>query len=231
VVRIAGYGYQKGFGGHFHNDNSVAVLRDIPGLVIASPAHPADAAPMLRACVEHARATGAVCVYLEPIARYHEADLHALGDGEWSAPPVTTTAVLGRARTSRPVGDTPCDVTIITWANGAYLSLRARRRLEVEHGVRCVVVDLRWIAPLPIDDMLAAADETGRVLVVDETRRSGGVGEGIVTALVEHGFGGRIDRIAAEDSFVPLGAAAHLVLVSEDDIVGRVLESVRVNER
>ena len=33
VVRIAGYGYQKGFGGHFHNDNAVAVLRDIPGLV------------------------------------------------------------------------------------------------------------------------------------------------------------------------------------------------------
>ncbi len=37
VVRIAGYGYQQGFGGHFHNDNAVAVLRDIPGLVIASP--------------------------------------------------------------------------------------------------------------------------------------------------------------------------------------------------
>ncbi len=37
VVRIAGLGYQKGFGGHFHNDNAVAVLRDIPGLVVACP--------------------------------------------------------------------------------------------------------------------------------------------------------------------------------------------------
>ncbi len=90
VVRIAGYGYQKGFGGHFHNDNSIAVLRDIPGLVIASPAHPADAAPMLRACVAHARATGAVCVYLEPIARYHDPDLHEVGDGAWSSAEVTT---------------------------------------------------------------------------------------------------------------------------------------------
>ena len=35
VVRIAGLGYQRGFGGHFHNDNSLAVLRDIPGLVVA----------------------------------------------------------------------------------------------------------------------------------------------------------------------------------------------------
>ena len=44
VVRIQGYGYQKGFGGHFHNDNGVGVLRDVPGLVIASPARPNDAA-------------------------------------------------------------------------------------------------------------------------------------------------------------------------------------------
>ena len=47
VVRVAGYGYQKGFGGHFHNDNALGVLRDIPGLVIASPARPDDAAAML----------------------------------------------------------------------------------------------------------------------------------------------------------------------------------------
>src|SRR3546814_11355747 len=33
VVRIAGLGYQRGFGGHFHNDNSITALRDIPGLV------------------------------------------------------------------------------------------------------------------------------------------------------------------------------------------------------
>ncbi len=33
VVRIAGYGYQKGFGGHFHNDNSITAIRDIPGVV------------------------------------------------------------------------------------------------------------------------------------------------------------------------------------------------------
>ncbi|MDT5130283.1 MAG: 2-oxoisovalerate dehydrogenase component, partial [Mycobacterium sp.] len=58
VVRVAGYGYQKGFGGHFHNDNSVAALRDIPGVVVASPARPDDAAAMLHACVAAARAAG-----------------------------------------------------------------------------------------------------------------------------------------------------------------------------
>lgn len=36
LVRIAGLGYQKGFGGHFHNDNSITALRDIPGLVVGA---------------------------------------------------------------------------------------------------------------------------------------------------------------------------------------------------
>ena len=58
VVRIAGLGYQKGFGGHFHNDNAVAVLRDIPGLVVACPARADDAAAMLRTCVAAAMADG-----------------------------------------------------------------------------------------------------------------------------------------------------------------------------
>ena len=86
VVRIAGYGYQKGFGGHFHNDNAVAVLRDIPGLVIASPARPADAAAMLRTCAAAADVDGTVSVFLEPIALYHTRDLHTPGDDGWTAP-------------------------------------------------------------------------------------------------------------------------------------------------
>ncbi len=55
VLRVAGLAYQEGFGGHFHNDNSVAVLRDIPGLVVACPARPDDAAAMLRTCLAGGR--------------------------------------------------------------------------------------------------------------------------------------------------------------------------------
>ena len=140
---------------------------------------------------------------------------------------MSTTAELGRAHRYQLPGDTPYDLTILTWANGTYLSLRAQRRLEVEHGIRCLVVDLRWIAPMPIDDMVDTAEATGRVLIVDETRRSGGVGEGITAALVERGVGATISRVAAADSFVPLGAAANLVLVSEDDIMAAAVRSVR----
>jgi 2-oxoisovalerate dehydrogenase E1 component len=215
VVRVAAYAYQRGFGGHFHNDNAVGVLLDIPGLVIASPARPDDAAAMLRTCVATAKADGTVCVFLEPIALYHTRDLHADGDGGWLAdlPAAAGHVPVGSART---YGDGH-DLTIVTFGNGLHLSLRATRTLMAEAiGVR--VVDLRWLAPLPAADIRREAEATGRVLVVDETRHAGGVGEGIVAMLVDGGFAGRIARVSSLDSFIPLGRAAELVLVSQQDV-------------
>ncbi|MFG2059075.1 transketolase C-terminal domain-containing protein [Micromonospora sp. NPDC048930] len=221
VVRVAGLAYQEGFGGHFHNDNSLAVLRDVPGLVIAVPARPDDAAPMLRTCLAAAAVDGTVSVFLEPIALYHTRDLYAEGDGEWLgeyAEPGAWAAghvPVGRARVYG-VGSAE-DVTIITFGNGVRMSLRAAATLADE-GIGTRVVDLRWIAPLPVADIIREASATGRVLVVDETRRSGGVGEGVIAALVDAGYVGAARRVAGLDSFVPLGPAARQVLVSEEAI-------------
>jgi 2-oxoisovalerate dehydrogenase E1 component len=228
VVRIAGYGYQRGFGGHFHNDNSIAVLRDIPGVVIASPSRGDDAAAMLRTCLAAAKVDGTVCAFLEPIALYHTRDLYAEGDNAWLAPyPAASEHIpVGSARSygsdGRDGDDGTADVTILTFGNGVPMSLRAARRLgaDSDHdAARCRVVDLRWLSPLPVPDMIREANATGRVLIVDETRETGGVGEGVAAALLAAGFTGRIARVASADSFVPLGPAANLVLVAEDDIV------------
>jgi 2-oxoisovalerate dehydrogenase E1 component len=232
VVRIAGLAYQKGFGGHFHNDNALGVLSDIPGVVVACPARADDAAGMLRTCVAAASVDSSVAVFLEPIALYHRRDLHQAGDGRWLATDRGGSVAIGSARlyhggadsspsadavpTSRGSGSS-ADLTMITFGNGVLMSLRVAHRLS-QDGIAVDVLDLRWLAPLPIDDMLAAARATGRVLVVDETRRSGGVGEGVIAALVEGGFSGQIARVASRDSFVPLGPAADHVLLSEDEI-------------
>jgi 2-oxoisovalerate dehydrogenase E1 component len=214
VVRIPGLGYQKGFGGHFHNDNAIGVLSDIPGLVLACPSRPDDGAAMLRTCVAAAMADSAVSVFLEPIALYHRRDLYDEGDGGWLAVDHGLSAPIGTARLYRSSGS---KVTMITFGNGVPMSLRVARRLAAQ-GIAADVLDLRWLAPLPIEDMLAAAGATGRVVVVDETRHTGGVGEGVLSALVEHGFDGAIVRVASQDSFIPLGPAASLVLLSEDEI-------------
>jgi 2-oxoisovalerate dehydrogenase E1 component len=214
VVRIAGLGYQKGFGGHFHNDNAVAVLRDIPGLVVACPARADDAAAMMRTCVAAAITDSSLSVFLEPIALYHRRDLYETGDQAWLATDLKNHVPIGRARS---YGGGSEALTMISFGNGVPMSLRVARRLE-SSGIAAQVLDLRWLAPLPVEDILAAALSTGKVLVVDETRHSGGVGEGVVTALVEAGFTGPIQRVASQDSFVPLGTAADHVLLSEDEI-------------
>ena len=224
VVRVAGYGYQKGFGGHFHNDDSIAAIRDIPGVVIASPARPDDAAAMLHTCVAAAKAAGVVCVFLEPIALYHTRDLHAEGDDGWLAAYPAAGVPIGRART---YGD-GTDLTMLTFGNGLPMSLRVARRLE-SLGIRARVVDLRWLAPLPVQDMIREANATGRVLIVDETRHTGGVGEGVLAALVEHGFTGAVDRVASRDTFIPLGDAALEVLLSEDTIEAAAIKLAGVS--
>nr|WP_086007747.1 thiamine pyrophosphate-dependent enzyme [Nocardia carnea] len=213
VVRIAGYGYQRGFGGHFHNDNSVAALRDIPGLIVASPSRPDDAAAVLRTCVSAARVDGRVSVLLEPIALYHTRDLYEPGDDRWAAPVTGDHVPVGRAR----VYGEGTDLTIVAFANSVPMSLRVARRLA-QHGITTRVLDLRWLSPLPHDDLLRHAEATGRVLVADETRRSGGISESVCAALVDGGFTGAQARVTSADSFVPLGPAAASVLLSETDI-------------
>jgi 2-oxoisovalerate dehydrogenase E1 component len=222
VLRLAGLAYQEGFGGHFHNDNAVAVLRDIPGLVVACPARPDDGAALLRTLLASALVDGTVGVLLEPIALYHTRDLYEVGDGGWAAPYpapaewANAHVPVGRARVDL-VGS-GADLTILTFGNGVRMSLRAAAQLA-ESGIGCRVVDLRWLAPLPVDDIVRESSATRRVLVVDETRRSGGVGEGVLAALTDRGYVGSVSRVASIDSFVPLGPAARHVLVSEESIM------------
>jgi 2-oxoisovalerate dehydrogenase E1 component len=102
------------------------------------------------------------------------------------------------------------------------MSLRAAARLH-EEGVDCTVLDLRWVAPLPRHDLVEHARGFRSVLVVDETRSSGGVSEGVVAALVDAGYDGTLRRVTSRDSFVPLGPASGLVLLSEVDIAAEAL--------
>lgn len=226
VLRIAGLGYQKGFGGHFHNDDSLTVLRDLPGVIVAVPSRADDAAKMLRTLVAAARIDGRVCVFVEPIALYHTRDLFP-GDGKWSfaVPPQGEAIAIGevgvyegglQVETSSGV----TDLVVFTYGNGVPMALRAAKRLADEQRMQVRVVDLRWIAPLPEAAIRRHADDARAVLVVDECRRSGNVSEAIaatladVRALRDKPFA----RVTSADSFVPLADAANLVLLQEEEI-------------
>ena len=96
VLRVASFAYQKGFGGHFHNDNAIGALRDIPGLLLPTPSRGDDAVRLLRGATALAVEQGRVVALLEPIALYHERDLFEDGDEGWlTAHPVEGTLLPG----------------------------------------------------------------------------------------------------------------------------------------
>jgi 2-oxoisovalerate dehydrogenase E1 component len=225
VVRIAGLAYQRGFGGHFHNDNSIGGLRDIPGLIIAVPSRGDDAVRMLRGCVALAKECGRVVAFLEPIALYHQKDLLSEGDEGWLFDyPAPGDALLpGEVGT---YGEGP--LLIVSYANGLHMSLRAREELARVHGVDARVLDVRWLNPLPFEAIRRAAAGTQGVLVVDECRRTGGgIAEAVVADLAESGYGGVLRSVRAPDSFVPLGPAADTVLIQPRDVVKAALSVVQ----
>jgi len=230
VVRIAGLGYQKGFGGHFHNDDSLAVLRDIPGVVVAVPSRADDAAKMLRTLVAAARVDGRVCVIVEPIALYHTRDLFP-GDGAWSfpLPPQGEAIAVGDvgvyedgALVGAATGAT--DLLVVTYGNGVPMCLRVSKELAAR-GVRARVLDVRWIAPLPEEAICRHVEAARAVLVVDECRRSGNVSEAVAAAIADRRALRHkpYARVTSADSFIPLAEAANLVLLQESEILEAAL--------
>jgi 2-oxoisovalerate dehydrogenase E1 component len=218
VIRIAGLPYQKGFGGHFHNDNSLAVLTDIPGIIVACPSNASDAPAMLRECVRLAHEDGRVVVFIEPIALYHSSDLHTPDDGGWTAPYVAPEADNAIALGTLGQFGNGTELAIITYGNGYFLSRQAMSELEAG-GIDLRIIDLRWLHPLEPEAIAAAVADCRNILIVDECRRSGSLSEKLMTILTEAGRGDVTSRITAEDCFIPLGPAAELVLPSKASII------------
>jgi 2-oxoisovalerate dehydrogenase E1 component len=225
LVRLPGLAYQKGFGGHFHNDNSLTAFRDIPGIVVACPSSGPDAAGMLRTCVELARGQGRVVLFVEPIALYYTRDLHATGDGLWAStyqPEAQAEAIPFGLPGFHGDGK---DLCILTYGNGCYLSRQAEKTLREQHGMDLRIVDLRWLAPLPEKQILAAVAPCKRILIVDEGRRSGSLSEALCTLLLESGIRTPVARLTGEDCFIPLGDAARLVLPGKEQIISAALKN------
>lgn len=218
VVRIAGLAYQRGFGGHFHNDNSFAVFRDIPGLLLFCPSTGEDAVLMLRQAVALAQQQKRLVIFLEPIALYMTRDLHQPQDGLWLSAMPAIDAPLPALGEPKVYGD-GADIALVSYGNGHFLCQQAKQQLA-EQGIAARVIDLRYLVPLAIDAIIDALANCQQVLIVDECRRRGSVSEELYTLLherkPEHFV---VNRLCAEDSFIPLGSAAYDVLPSCGAIV------------
>jgi 2-oxoisovalerate dehydrogenase E1 component len=225
VLRVPGLAYQKGFGGHFHNDNSLAIFRDIPGLILAVPSNGADASKMLRTAVRQAYENGRIIVFVEPIALYMTKDLYKPKDGKW-------TFQYPDLEEEIPVGDFTeygkgKALTIITYGNGLYLSLQAQKDIERKLKKKIKVIDLHWLSDINIQKIFKAIGTCKNVLIVDECRKTGCHGEGLISQLLtESKKPLNIKLHAAEDSFISIGGAATATLPSKKSIIQNALELV-----
>ncbi len=141
---------------------------------------------MLRTLAALARVDGRVAVFLEPIALYMSKDLHEPGDGQWlfDYPGQGRALVPGEGRVYRPEAG---DLVVCTYGNGVPMALRAARAIGQQLGWQVRVVDLRWLVPLDAGFIAAQSQHTAGA----GAGRAGTVAgwAGVVTALVEAGFG------------------------------------------
>ena len=225
VIRIAGLAYQRGFGGHFHNDNSLTIFRDIPGLILACPSNGPDAVKMLRAATNEAHKKGRIVVFIEPIALYMVKDLHNPKDNKWSSkyPAMDEELKIGEFITH---GKGKA-LTIISYGNGLYHALKAQPEIEKKINRKIKIIDICWLSDINVDGLLKEIGQCKKVLIVDECRRSGCHGEGLMASLYEKSKNDLDIKLhAAEDSFIPLGIAATSTLPDYETITHHSIELI-----
>ena len=225
VIRIAGLAYQRGFGGHFHNDNSLTIFRDIPGLILACPSNGSDAVKMLRAATKEAHDKGRIVVFIEPIALYMVKDLHNPKDNKWSSkyPAMDEELKIGEFITH---GKGKA-LTIISYGNGLYHALKAQPEIEKKINRKIKIIDICWLSDINVDGLLKEIGQCKKVLIVDECRRSGCHGEGLMASLYEKSKNDLDIKLhAAEDSFIPLGIAATSTLPDYETITHHSIELI-----
>ena len=225
VIRIPGLAYQKGFGGHFHNDNSLAIFRDIPGLILACPSNGSDAVKMLRTATKEAHDKGRIVVFIEPIALYMVKDLHNPKDNKWSSkyPAMDEELKIGEFITH---GKGKA-LTIISYGNGLYHALKAQPEIEKKINRKIKIIDICWLSDINVDGLLKEIGQCKKILIVDECRRSGCHGEGLMASLYENSKSDLDIKLhAAEDSFIPLGIAATSTLPDYETITHHSIELI-----
>jgi 2-oxoisovalerate dehydrogenase E1 component len=206
VVRMPWGGLRHA--GPYHSQNTEPWFYRTPGLKIVVPSTPEDARALLAAAV----ADPDPVLYYEHIALYRDPRVkQALPD----APPASVP--IGRSALRR-AGD---DLAMVSYGAYVHACLRAAERLSAE-GIEAAVLDLRSLAPLDKDAVLAVARHTSRALIVHEDSRTGGIGESLAAVIQEEAFealDAPVRVLGALDTPVPYSPPLEeFTLVSEREI-------------
>lgn len=227
VLRLPGLAYQKGFGGHFHNENTFAALRDIPGLMIACPSSGKRAVKLLREAFYQAHVKRRVVVFLEPIALYHRKDGPVMGDA-LALEDYPEADARWRAETFEH-DKTAAKTVIVSFGNGAAMARWAQAQCQDRKAVD--TIDLGWVHPIDWAALADAVRSYKDIIIVDECRQTASLSEAIVTQFTERAVPGRCHRLCGADTFIPTGPSWGTVLPSLDALLDCIDSEHAVKER
>lgn len=195
-----------------HSQSLEALFYHIPGLKVVMPSTPYDACGLLKTAIRE----NDPVIFIE-----HKLLYMTKGD----VPDEEYTLPLGKADIKKP-GD---DLTLVTYSYVTHTCLEAAEALAKE-GISVEVVDLRTLTPLDKQTVLASARKTGRVIIVHEACRRGGIGGDIAAMIMEEAYDdldGPVMRIAGKNTAIPYNLGIEKVCVpTVEEIVEGVLEMV-----
>jgi len=195
-----------------HSQSLEALFYHVPGLKVVMPATPGDACGLLKAAIRDDDPV----IFIEHKLLYMTKG--EVPDGEYLVP-------LGKADIKKPGRD----ITLITYSRMTLTCLEAAAALEKE-GISVEVVDLRSLVPLDKETILESARRTGRVVVVHEAARRGGVGGDIAAMIMEEAYDdldGPVVRIAGRNTPIPYNLNIEKVCIpSVEDVIAGVLKLV-----
>jgi 2-oxoisovalerate dehydrogenase E1 component beta subunit len=196
-------------GGPFHSQNVEMAFFHTPGLKIVYPSTAYDAKGLLKSAIRDDNPV----IFEEHKGLYRAPGLReVLPDEDYVVP-------LGEARIVRD----GTDLTIVTYGAMVHKCREAAQTMEAEDGASVEVIDLRTLLPMDDDAVVESVKKTGRLLIVHEDTRTGGIAGEIAMRVSEKAFewlDGPILRVTAIDSPVPYsGSLEDYFLPQTDDVL------------
>ena len=193
-----------------HSQSLEALFYHIPGLKLVMPSTPYDAYGLLVSSIRDNQPV----IFLEHKLLYMTKG--DVPDEEFAIP-------LGKADVKKEGGD----VTLITYSYMTLKCLEAAALLEKE-GISVEVVDLRTLKPLDEEAILKSARKTGKVIIVHEACRRGGVGGDIAAMIMEEAYDdldGPVSRVCGLDTNIPYNLELEKACIpTVEDIIEAVIK-------
>jgi pyruvate dehydrogenase E1 component beta subunit len=192
-----------------HADRPYPLFLNTPGLKVVAPATASDAKGLLKSAIRDD----------DPVIVFEDINLWAKKeevpvDEDFLVP-------IGKADIKRAGRD----ATIVAFAGTVLPSMQAADLLAKD-GIDVEVVDLRTLAPMDTETVLASVARTGRLVIVDNSHRIGSVASEVAAVVSEQGFDSLrkpIRRVTAPQVHIPYNAKLEKQLFPTKDVIAEAV--------